>query len=58
MQAATDTIPASPPAFFSINETFDVGVDTGSPAGRYPGGAPLGYAISGAKIDGVTIEQR
>ncbi|XHS01799.1 arylsulfatase [Sphingomonas sp. DBB INV C78] len=57
-QAAADTIPASPPAFFSINETFDVGVDTGSPAGRYPEGAALGYAISGAKIDGVTIEQR
>ncbi|MGH6782317.1 MAG: arylsulfatase, partial [Sphingomonadaceae bacterium] len=56
--AASDTIPASPPSMFSINETFDVGIDTGSAAGRYPESAPLGYAITGAKIDGVTIELR
>ncbi|SNS65724.1 arylsulfatase [Sphingomonas laterariae] len=56
--AASDTIPASPPSMFSINETFDVGLDTGSAAGRYPETAPLGYPIAGAKIDGVTIELR
>ena len=57
-KVASDTIPASPTAFFSINETFDVGVDTGSPAGSYPRDAALGYAITGARIAGVTIEQR
>jgi len=56
--SASDTIPASPPAFFSINETFDVGVDTGSPAGAYPADAPIGYAYSGGKIENVTIELR
>lgn len=55
---ASDTIPASPPAFFSINETFDVGVDTGSPAGSYPTDAPVGFAYTGGKINEVAIELR
>jgi len=29
------------PRFFSIDETFDVGIDTGSPAGDYPPGSPF-----------------
>lgn len=53
--AASDTIPASPPAFFSINETFDVGVDTGSPAGKYPEDAPVGYGFSDGSIEAVKI---
>lgn len=33
---ATGRIERSVPAFFSIDETFDVGTDSGSPAGNYP----------------------
>ncbi|MFP6641130.1 MAG: arylsulfatase, partial [Myxococcota bacterium] len=35
-RVAEGRIEASVPAFFSIDETFDVGTDTGSPAGPYP----------------------
>ncbi|WP_156495563.1 sulfatase/phosphatase domain-containing protein, partial [Croceicoccus estronivorus] len=55
---ASDTLPATPPAMFSINETFDVGIDTGSAAGKYPVDAPLGYSFENGKIDQVTIELR
>lgn len=48
----------TPPAFFSINETFDVGIDTGSPAGRYPDGAPLGFPLDGALLERVDIRLR
>ncbi|MBW2426059.1 MAG: arylsulfatase [Deltaproteobacteria bacterium] len=34
--AAEGRIERSVPGFFSIDETFDVGTDTGSPAGHYP----------------------
>lgn len=37
-RVAEGELAASVPAFFSIDETFDVGVDTGSPAGDYPPG--------------------
>ncbi|WP_198360976.1 arylsulfatase [Sphingomonas sp. KC8] len=57
-QAATDSLPATPMAFFSINETFDVGLDTGSAAGRYPENAPIGYAFTGGTIGRVDVEQR
>lgn len=50
--------PATPPGFFSIDETFDVGVDTGSPAGNYPPDAAVGYPLAGARIDQVEIELR
>lgn len=33
---ATGRIERSVPGFFSIDETFDVGTDTGSPVGHYP----------------------
>jgi hypothetical protein len=55
--AASDSIPATP-MFFSIHETFGVGLDTGAPVGSYPADAPLGYPIEGAKIDKVTIRLR
>ncbi|WP_156495567.1 sulfatase-like hydrolase/transferase, partial [Croceicoccus estronivorus] len=55
---ANDTLPATPLAMFSIDETFDVGVDTGSPAGKYPEDAPVGYAYKGGQIEKVTIDLR
>lgn len=55
---ATDSIPASPVAFFSIDETFDVGVDTGSPAGFYPPDAAIGYRYADGRIARVTIALR
>jgi len=48
----------SPPAYYSINETFDVGIDTGSAGGRYPENAEQGYPLKNVKIGGVTIELR
>lgn len=51
-------VPATPPAFFSINETFDVGIDTGSAAGRYPADAPLGYPMTGGRIERVDVKLR
>jgi arylsulfatase len=36
--------------FFSIDETFDVGVDTGSPAGDYPPGSPFTGAIRKVEV--------
>lgn len=50
--------PATPPGFFSIDETFDIGVDTGSPAGNYLAGAAVGYPLAGARIDRVDIALR
>jgi arylsulfatase len=38
VQVARGRIGRSVPGFFSIDETFDVGMDTGSPAGDYPPG--------------------
>lgn len=55
---ATGETPFSPPAMFSINETFDVGIDTGSAGGRYPANAELGFPLKNAKIGEVTIELR
>jgi len=57
-QAAADSVPASPPAFFTIDETFNVGVDMGSPAGHYPDDAGVGYRYTGGRIEDVTIELR
>ncbi|MGA9911158.1 MAG: arylsulfatase [Paraburkholderia sp.] len=51
-----DHLPASPPAFYTIDETFDVGIDHGSAAGDYPEGSPPGYAFTGGHIEDVTIE--
>jgi len=49
-------LPASPPAFFSIDETFDVGVDTGSPAGNYPASAAIGYPLPVGLLKRVDFE--
>lgn len=51
-------IEVTPPAYFSIDETFDIGVDTGSPAGHYPAGSALGYPFQGGNIETVTVELR
>lgn len=48
-------IAATPPSYFSIDETFDVGVDTGSPAGTYPADSPIGYPLAGASLRRVEI---
>jgi arylsulfatase len=50
-----DHVVATPPAFFSIDETFDVGLDTGSPAGKYPKQTPVGYPFTGGEILRVDI---
>ncbi|MFO7550344.1 MAG: arylsulfatase [Haliea sp.] len=50
--------PATPPGFYSIDETFDIGVDTGSPAGNYPPDAAVGFPLTGAQIGRVEIELR
>ncbi|MBP8925794.1 MAG: arylsulfatase [Pseudomonadales bacterium] len=47
-EQGTARLPATPPAFFSIDETFDVGVDTGSPAGAYAFGNPLTEGVLGS----------
>lgn len=48
-------LPASPPALYTIDESFDVGMDRGSPVGAYPADALPGYAFTGGTIDAVTI---
>jgi hypothetical protein len=35
-----------------------VGIDTGSPAGRYPADAPLGFPLDGALLERVDIVLR
>ncbi|MGH3353008.1 MAG: arylsulfatase [Nocardioides sp.] len=45
-------IEVTPPAVFSIDETFDIGVTSGSPVG----GFPASYPFSGGTIEGVDIE--
>ncbi|GAB3284549.1 arylsulfatase [Parahaliea aestuarii] len=54
----SDSVRASQPAFFSIDETFDTGIDTGSPAGHYPDNAALGYPLTGAVIQQVDLGGR
>ncbi|MDG0979549.1 MAG: sulfatase-like hydrolase/transferase [Halieaceae bacterium] len=53
--AARDRIRLTPPAYFSIDETFDIGIDTGSPAGDYPESADHGYQFTGGHIQQVDI---
>ncbi len=53
---AKGRVEATPPAYFSIDETFDVGTDTGSAAGAYPKDAALGYPFAGGTIEKVLIE--
>lgn len=49
---------ATPPAFFSIDETFDIGIDLGAPAGQYPADSALGYPFSGGEIGSVRVRLR
>ncbi|SCV01821.1 putative arylsulfatase [Cupriavidus necator] len=56
--AGMDRLPASPPGFYTIDETFDVGIDHGSAAGEYPAGAMPGYAFTGGRIDKGSIDLR
>ena len=51
-------VAVTPPAFFSINETFDVGLDTGSAAGSYPPDADPGFPFSGGRIERVDVRLR
>ncbi|SPS01910.1 arylsulfatase [Cupriavidus taiwanensis] len=53
-----DRLPASPPGFYTIDESFDVGIDHGSAAGEYPAEAMPGYAFGGGHIDRVLLELR
>lgn len=55
-QLGQQRVNVTPPAFFSIDETFDIGLDTGSPAGRYPEGAPIGYPFTGGTIVSVDLD--
>ena len=55
---ASDVLPASPTVFYTIDESFDVGLDHGSPAGAYPADAAPGYAFRGGSISEVTITAR
>ncbi len=55
--AGSARIAASPPAFFTIDETFDVGLDRGSPVGAYPDAAP-GYALTDGVVREVVIESK
>jgi arylsulfatase len=43
---------ATPPAIFSIDETFDVGCTTGSPVGDFP----VSFPFAGGTIDRVDLE--
>lgn len=45
-------IAVTPPAIFSIDETFDIGLTTGSPVGAYP----VSYPFAGGRIERVDIE--
>lgn len=55
---ATGELPASPTAFYTIDESFDVGMDHGSPAGFYPQGVAPGFALQDAKVEQVTVSAR
>ncbi|MDQ0140557.1 arylsulfatase [Cupriavidus necator] len=53
-----DRLPASPPGFYTIDESFDVGIDHGSAAGEYPADVMPGYAFTGGRIDKVRVDLR
>jgi len=45
----------TPPVIYTIDETFDVGIDRGSPVGNYPDSAGLGFPFTEGSIDGVNV---
>ena len=46
---------ASTPQLLTIDETFDVGIDRGSPVDAYPRETEPGFAFRGGEIDKVTV---
>ncbi len=49
---------ASPVAAFSLDDTFGVGLDTGSMVGPYPDEPHAGYAFRNGRIHAVTVSTR
>jgi hypothetical protein len=41
---------------YSLSETFDTGIDTGSPAGLYPEDTLPGFAVSGGQLELLQIQ--
>lgn len=59
VKVAEDMVPTSPMVFYSPGgNTFDVGIDTGAPAGDYPADAPVGNPATALKIGSVTVKLR
>lgn len=52
----TGRLVATTPNHFTIDETFDIGIDRGSAVDSYSDGAPLGYPFQGGAIDQVRID--
>lgn len=48
----------TPPAIYTIDETFDVGIDRGAPVGFYPEHSSLGFPFSGGSIEDVTVSAK
>lgn len=55
-EAASGRLVASTPAVLTIDETFDVGIDRGSPVGDYPTREFPGFAFTGGDIVQVGIQ--
>lgn len=53
--AGEGRVQSSAPTLYTIDETFDVGIDRGSPVATYPESAGIGFAFTGGSIGGVTI---
>lgn len=54
----SDHVPASPPGLYTIDESFDVGRDRGSPVADYPARPAPGFGFGGGTIGEVMIEVR
>ncbi len=48
-------VPLTAKSLYTIDETFDVGIDRGSPVGTYPTDGGIGFPFRGGSIAGVTI---
>ena len=55
---AEGRLKATPLLWFSIHETFDIGLDRGSAAGHYPKDRILGYPFNGGRIERVDVRLR
>lgn len=56
--AGSDHVPASPPGLYTIDESFDVGRDRGSPVADYPARPAPGFGFGGGTIGEVVVEAR